>query len=263
MHKANCIVTLTYSNANLPDDYSVSVRELQLFLKRLRELLARPGGPGVRIRFFACGEYGDKFGRPHYHILIFGYDFPDRVVWRRGSSGKFSFRSAELEKAWQNEKGLIGHCEVGLFSSEAAGYVARYCLKKVGGKLADTHYRRVHPLTGELVTVRPEFITMSRMPGIGDAWFQRYRCDAFPSDFLILDGHKVPVPRYYQAKLLREQEHDSLLSDDELLAVELKQRRREAAAPHAANNTPERLAVREAVQSHRATRLKRDLDSEQ
>ena len=42
---------------------------------------------------------------------------------------------------------------------------------------------------------------MSRRPGIGTEWFDKYQSDAFPSDFLISDGKKHPVPRFYNKKL--------------------------------------------------------------
>ena len=60
-HEANCFLTLTYDGEHIPDSYSVSVREVQLFMKRLRKKLGHP------VRYFACGEYGDHGHRPHYH----------------------------------------------------------------------------------------------------------------------------------------------------------------------------------------------------
>lgn len=63
-------VTLTYDNEHLPSDNSLSVRHWQLFMKRLRKQVEP-----LKIKYFASGEYGDKFGRPHYHAIIFGLDF--------------------------------------------------------------------------------------------------------------------------------------------------------------------------------------------
>lgn len=241
-HDANCFLTLTYDNDHLPDDYSLSLDDYQRFLKRLRDAI------GGGIRFVGCGEYGDQGRRPHYHFLIFGYDFPDRKVWRRTQSGKYNFRSEQLEKLWTD-----GHAEVGLFSPEAAGYVARYTLKKVSPEYAREtgRYRVVHPLTGQLVEQRPEFATMSKRPAIGRTWFERFHRDAFPSDFLVLNGQKLPVPKYYRKLLAENQEIDALT---------LKAKRVAKARARADNNTPDRLAVREAVQSHRVALLKRDLE---
>lgn len=59
-------VTLTYTNSNLPEHNSLNPVDTQLFMKRLRKRL------GYKIRFWLCGEYGDKRGRPHYHAIICG-----------------------------------------------------------------------------------------------------------------------------------------------------------------------------------------------
>lgn len=241
LHDFNSFVTLTYSDAFLPDNYSVSVSEMQKFMKRVRKGLS-----DIRVRYFACGEYGDRNFRPHYHLIIFGYDFPDRVPWRKAPSGMISYRSAELERYWP-----FGHCEVGTVTQQSAGYVARYVLKKVTGMDAEEHYRRVHPLTGEVVFVRPEFITMSRRPGIGGSWFEQFSCDAFPSDFVTVDGSKKPVPRYYLNKL----------SDDDKEVV--KKKRVERAEERWEDSTPQRLAVREEVLERKVEQLKRDMDTEQ
>jgi hypothetical protein len=51
-------------------------------MKRLRKKI-QP----LKIRFFHCGEYGDKTRRPHYHALIFGYGFPDKKIFKKQKSG--------------------------------------------------------------------------------------------------------------------------------------------------------------------------------
>lgn len=55
LHEHNCFLTLTFDDDHLPSDHSVHVRDVQLFLKRLRKSLG-----DVKVRFFACGEYGEK-----------------------------------------------------------------------------------------------------------------------------------------------------------------------------------------------------------
>lgn len=242
LHTSSSFLTLTYSDTNLPDDLSVSLRPLQLFLKRLRKQLAPKS-----IRFFACGEYGDRTHRPHYHALIFGHDFSeDRKPWRKAPSGHTLYRSEVLERCW-----TLGSSELGIFTPDSAGYVARYCLKKINGDRAATHYQRVHPETGEIVTVRPEFATMSTRPGIGAEWFTRFQADAFPSDFVVVEGIKKPIPRYY---------HKKLTEQDERAATMVKLKRQQRALPHKENNTPDRLATRQYCLSERMKHLKRDLD---
>jgi hypothetical protein len=190
-HECASFVTLTYSGEHLPSDYSLSKHHAQTWVKRLRRVIEP-----LQIRFFMCGEYGDKNLRPHYHAIIFGYDFPDRVPWRTAASGEVAFRSELLEKTWP-----LGHSEIGSFTPKSAGYVAGYALKKQVGKHADNHYRRLNPSTGEINQVLPEFVLMSRNPGIGRGWYDEFARDAFPSDFLIIDGVKKPVPRYFKRLL--------------------------------------------------------------
>lgn len=236
-HNASSFLTLTYNDAELPADYGLCVRDLQLFMKRLRKWWDHP------IRFFACGEYGDTGLRPHYHALVFGLEFGDLVPWRKTPTGYITYRSAQLEKLWTQ-----GHAEVGTVTSESAGYVARYCLKKVNGDAADDHYTRAHPFTGEINRVKPEFIVMSRRPGIGATWLEKYAGDAFPSDFVVLDGTRKPVPAYYLRKQAEDYQQD------------LKAKRKEKALAHADDNTPDRLATKEEVLRLRVLNLKRELE---
>lgn len=237
LHEESSFLTLTFRDEDLPWDRSVSVRDVQLFMKRLRKAVGR-------VRFFACGEYGEANQRPHYHILIFGYDFPDKVPWRLSPSGYPLYRSPMLEKLWP-----FGHCEIGEVTKQSAGYVARYCIKKVTGERARDHYTSVNPDTGEVAYLTPEFLVMSTKPGIGAGWYEKYSSDAFPSDFVTIDGSKVPVPRYYTKKL----------AEKELNQVKLKRLQR--SIKHKSNNTPDRLAVREEIQVRRADLLKRDFET--
>lgn len=238
-HEESSFLTLTFAPEHLPSDGSVRTRDVQLFMKRLRKDV------GIKVRFFACGEYGGKGDRPHYHILIFGYGFPDKTLWRRSPTGHLLYRSALLEKLWP-----FGHSEIGTVTTQTAAYVSRYILKKVNGDLALEHYRRTNPETGEVWQISPEFITMSRKPGIGSTWFEEFSSDAFPSDFVVIDGARRPVPRYYKKKL------------EELEKLKITSKRKERARKHAHNNTPNRLEVRELVQQLRLNRLKRDMEEE-
>lgn len=237
LHELASFNTLTFSDDFLPENYSVDIYTMQLFMKRLRKKLGFP------VRFFACGEYGEKDLRPHYHVLLFGTDFhADRYLWRRSDSGVLSYRSPTLESVWP-----FGHCETADFTKEAAGYTARYVTKKVGGDRAEAHYTRMHPVTGEIHRVKPEFVTMSSRPGIGSGWMDRFACDAFPSDFVVLDGKKFPVPRYYKKRL----------SDIE--AQRVTAARKAAARRQADDNTDKRLMTRTESALLKAERLKREL----
>ena len=77
LYENNCFLTLTYSDDCLPNGNDLIYRHFQLFMKRLRKRF------GSNIRFYMCGEYGDLFGRPHYHACLFNFDAPDKVLYRR------------------------------------------------------------------------------------------------------------------------------------------------------------------------------------
>ena len=236
MHEYNSFITLTYSDEHLPEDYSVSKREWQLFMKRLRKDL------NCKVRFFMGAEYGPQTLRPHYHALIFGYAFPDRKYHSTGPRGDRLYSSEQLDRAWPyGERNLIGDV-----TPQSARYCAGYAMKKISGDRAAAHYTRTHPRSGLTVQVQPEFQLQSL--GLGRDWFDNFKDDAFPSDFLVIDGRQVAVPRYYFNKL-REEEKDALT----------RVRKQKAAQPNKKwNRSPERLKVRAEVQASRLVKLKRD-----
>lgn len=129
LHKDNCFITLTYNDANLPSDKSLHYYDFQCFMKRLRKQY-----PGSKIRYYMCGEYGENFGRPHFHACIFGFNFDDLKLWKVQNKQKL-YRSKKLEKLWDK-----GHSSVGTVTFESAAYVARYIMKKVTGDAAKNHY---------------------------------------------------------------------------------------------------------------------------
>lgn len=254
LHEESSFLTLTYSDEHLPDDYSVSVRAVQLFNKRLRKAIAPS-----RFRFYACGEYGDLGQRPHYHSIIFGYSFPDKVLWRRTRSGYFTYRSPLLESVWP-----FGHAEIGTVTRTSGAYVARYCLKKRNGARAGEYYRRLHPLTGEVVDVRPEFAVMSSRPGVGFGWIEQWESDCFPSNFVVVNGEKFPVPKYYRKRLRDRYEFPAYAVDARLMEHWLDSRHvaarrgKEWLRDHPEGLTKDRLAVREELQLLKQAKIERD-----
>lgn len=203
MHDKNCFITLTFDQAHLEsrtNPLSLDVTEFQRFMKRLRKRY------GKNIRFFHCGEYGDKNKRPHYHAIIFGMDFEDKVLWSNRDGNKL-YTSEQLEQLWP-----YGFSTIGDVTFQSAAYVARYIMKKHKGEGSEDHYTRWCPLTGEGTTVEPEYCTMSRRPGIGYDWLQEYKADVYPNDYIVINEHKVKPPRYY----------DSLLTEQELKEVKAK-----------------------------------------
>lgn len=253
-HDDNSFVTLTFADEFLPSDRSVRVRHVQLFMKRLRKALGHE-----RVRYLACGEYGDRYLRPHYHLILFGFCPSDLVPWRKSSSGFIVSRSAFLEKVWP-----YGHVEVGTVTTQSAGYVARYVTKKVTGEGAGDHYTRIQAETGFPWQVEPEFLVMSRRPGIGQAWYSEFGGDAFPSDFVIVEGTKRPVPRYYKKRLDADHgpenagETEPLLTPGALVTLDRKER----AQKHTHEQTTERLLTKHESQLLRAARLQRELETD-
>lgn len=190
-HDDNCFITLTYDDDHLPYGGTLVKHHLQDFFKRLRKRIA----PN-KVRYYACGEYGDETDRPHYHAILFGYDFEDAVfVGHR--DGYPVYESELLAKVWP-----FGFHEIGTVTLDSCGYVAGYCLKKVTGVNAYEHYQVIVESTGELYDREPEFGLMSRRPGIGHDHFQKFKSDYYPADEIVfLNRGPVCPPRYYDELL--------------------------------------------------------------
>ena len=240
MHEENCFITLTFDQANLEkrsNPLSLDVSEYQRFMKRLRKKF------GSNIRFFHCGEYGDQNKRPHYHAIIFGMDFKDKVLFSQRDGTKL-YTSKVLSELWP-----YGFSTIGEVTFQSAAYVARYIMKKHKGEGAEDYYTRWCPETGEGTPVEPEYCTMSRKPGIGKTWFEKYKTDVYPHDYIVINGHKVKPPRYY----------DSLLEEEEL--AQLKAKRQED-APETITEYGEamdRLWVSQEIKIKKLERLIRNL----
>lgn len=189
LYAENSFVTLTYDDDHLPKDLSLDRSAWPEFMKRLRYYLDKEG---KSVRYFHAGEYGETLGRPHYHGLLFGYDFPDKYLWTIRNGNRL-FRSPFLEKVWP-----FGFSSVGSATFESAAYVARYCLKKITGDVAEDYYTFVDLNTGEVFTREPEYATMSRRPGIAKEWYEQYKSDVYPFDRVVIRGDLfLKPPRYF------------------------------------------------------------------
>lgn len=239
MHDQNCFVTLTYRDECLPEGGTLVKKHVQDFLRRLRKQLGR------KVSFFMCGEYGENLGRPHYHLMLFGVDFPDKSPWKKGVQGDQLYVSPTLERLWGH-----GFTSVGACTFQSAAYCARYIMKKVTGDMARDHYRRVDPSTGEVFDLQPEYLQASLRPAIGKRWFDHYAADVFPEDSCVVEGKERKVPRYYD-KLLERRDQRARER------VRLDRIKRGAQPAVRANKTPERLAVREEVTAAKVSLLKR------
>lgn len=207
-YKSSLFLTLTYDDEHLPrrfysrldtgetdlESNPLRKRDFQLFMKRLRKWYstAREDSSlwlssasdvsafescerSEQLRFFACGEYGDKFGRPHYHAIIFGLGMlRDFEFYNNSKLGFPMYVSKTLENLWQKGYVVIEEC-----TWETCAYTARYIMKKLNGPMSDYY---------DLNALTPPFVLMSRMPGIGRSYLDRH-----PE---ILNFKSISVPSY-------------------------------------------------------------------
>lgn len=236
LHEENCFVTLTYADSNMPYGHTLVKRDYQLFMKRLRHYYDR------KIRFFACGEYGEETLRPHYHACLFGYMPRDLRPLRRnknpknGEESNSLYTSDSLTSIWSH-----GYVTVGEVTFESAGYCARYITKKILGDKQAESYWRVDTKSGVIHQVAPEFALMSRRPGIGKEWIDKFGGEVYRHDSVIVNGREVLPPDYYDNQL------------SELQKQRIKDRRKRKAQKNKANSTIERLRVREDVKVGKLT----------
>lgn len=239
MHDENCFITLTYNDENLPEYSSLVKSHFQRFMKRLRRKF-----PYKKIKYFHCGEYGEKKDRPHYHACLFGISFPDSRNFKTGKG--FIKCSSVLKDLWP-----YGNNFVGDVTFESACYVASYIIEKVKGQFKDKAYERICKSTGELVYIEPEYATMSRggnvlgSGGIGKIWLDKYSRDTYNTDSVVIRGKEVKPPKYYDSKFEAiNKEFFDRIKGQRINSSILE------------NSTPERLKEREKIALWR-TNLKR------
>lgn len=263
-------ITLTYNDEEIPTNWSLQPDHWTKFIKRLREKI-RHEQP--ELRFFMAGEYGkacricrqseddcrnysrhqfvEGLGRPHFHAILFGYNFPDKTLWRT-SNGHEIFRSELLEDTW-----TYGNSEIGSVTFDSASYVARYITKKITGEQSNEHYLDIDPYTGEYISRLPEYCRQSRgrgwktgtiitSGGIGSGWFRKYYGDTH-DDICHIEGKPHPIPAYYDSILER-------IDYDEYNHRKDRRRHRDKEREHA-----DRKQVRSDLARHRLNRNNRQL----
>lgn len=146
LYADNAFLTLTYAE----DPVSLEPADLRAFMKALRKRIEP-----MRVRFYGVGEYGDLYGRPHFHVALFGYPTCLRPGRRRGECECKA--CAPIRRAWVDSKsrqrGFVMNLPLEMGS---ARYIARYVVKKMT--------RTDDPRLGNR---HPEFARMSLKPGIG------------------------------------------------------------------------------------------------
>lgn len=204
-----------------PINYTLCKGLIQDFLKKLRDNIYKQYG--ITIRYFGCGEYGENNERPHYHILIFGFDFPDKKYLETSNKGFPIYVSDFLFNNWN-----YGLCTVQDVDHRVCMYTAKYVMKKIKSNddivIQEQYFGR-----------EPEFIFMSKgncqvnrckyiddiiknckglnslrnldnpycsmcsktRGGIGFDWFRKYYKDVLKIGYITIDGIKYSIPKYY------------------------------------------------------------------
>lgn len=262
MHKFNSYITLTYNDEHLAPELSLDYRDWQLFVKRIKKRLARhAASPHLlckegTVRFYVGGEYGPRYGRPHWHACLFGLDFADRVPYKKTNSGEMLDISQTLTDIWGK-----GFASVGNITFNSAAYIARYIMKKRTGDGNKKNYEIIDPETGEIKIRRKELNNMSRRPGVGSTWLGKYTTDVYPEGKTIIKAHRFNAPRYYdkQYKALLEL-HELYGNKQDHTMEDLRYARYLEQIAHAHDHTDERLLVQEQVAEAKTRTLKRNLD---
>ena len=142
-------------------------------MKRLRKKLHPQ-----KLKYFACGEYGSKTERPHYHAIIFGYS-PEikNLIPHKKPNGDVVYSDTLLERIWKN-----GQLTVGGVSSDSIHYTTGYILKANLKKTA-------------LMAREKEFILTSR--GLGKQYCEDHKEDLRELESVIANGVRSPIPRAY------------------------------------------------------------------
>lgn len=194
-HQESWFLTLTYDDKNLPlgkcinGEVSPTLRfdDLQDFLKRLRSHNAYYGLP--KVRFFACGEYGERSARPHYHVIVFGLHVPDLEPFFMNRFKQQIYLSGTIQKIWDR-----GQISIGEVTPQSVDYVARYTTKKL-----NTQSKEYYAKLG----IEKPGLRMSRRPGIGYQYLVDHP-EIWDFKSYFVGELEMTAPRYFKKKLSEE-----------------------------------------------------------
>lgn len=233
LYSHNYFFTLTYDDDHLPPKYDDSFpfnpldfNDMQLFIKRLRDHFWRDFG--LQIRTLYCGEYGDQFSRPHYHLIVLNGPSLDQLqasLYR--SKPYLMYDSPYIRKIWAK-----GWCPFEVAQFNTIAYVCRYVLKKYKGSNADVYYSSLG--------LEAEDRRASRRPGLGRPWIEQH-LDIYDADGRIVvptgsGSFCMSAPRYFDDVYLqcggdparlwsikcKRQQNAEFLFDEELSHTTLK-----------------------------------------
>lgn len=185
-------ITLTYEDTPTSENGFPTLHkpDLQKFFKRLRKRISdnhlsygytyKKDIP--TIKYYACGEYGSKTYRPHYHAIV--YNLPYML-----------FTEDFISSCWG-----LGHVQI----DQGNELTMRYCSKYVMKSHWNKDLTLVDCSTGELFEDDriPEFSLMSKKLGFAFLTpamkkYLRERCQGF----VMLSGNPTALPRYYKDQL--------------------------------------------------------------
>lgn len=221
--KNNCFITLTYDNEHLPENAQLLKDDLQKFWKRLRYYEKgmeywnnpRTGKHENPIRYFSCGEYGPKNGRPHFHACVFNWRPKDLKFYKKNHQGDDLYTSKTLSKIWGK-----GYVIIGNLNYQSACYVARYVTKKSFGQMAKIIYKDKNP----------EFTESSRNGGIGIMKWINEKVEIIKNKGIyikIKDTVKLKrIPKFYMKKFKDENpcDYEWFVFENIMTAKENKQK---------------------------------------
>lgn len=173
-------IDLTYAPKHVPEGYVLKKADYQSFLKRLRIKLKRKGFT-QKIKYFIGGEYGPEKGRPHYHIIIIGWQPEDMEYWKDSKTGYPMYKSKFVQETWG-----MGICTLQPTNSATISYATRYTNKKAGEAKTNAGV--------------PEFQCQSQ--GIGKKYWELNKEKIIENlGIWIKKGDKAncyPIPRYFK-----------------------------------------------------------------
>ncbi|AZL82858.1 replication initiator protein [Apis mellifera associated microvirus 30] len=195
MHEQSSFITLTYDDKNLPQNGSLNYDHVVNFIKRLRKRLH---SDSTNISFYRVGEYGGESHRPHYHLILFGYNFTERIKYKGVTNERIVsskkddrtyYKSSFLTDCWGH-----GFADLGDVDFATCQYTAKYVMKKLYAPTAE-----------HSTWLEKERSSCSKRIPIGTTWIQKYWQDVYPHDYVLHDGKKYKPPRFYDEWLEKNQ----------------------------------------------------------
>lgn len=198
-------ITLTYDCENVPITKNgfmdLSKRHIQLFFKRVRKQHCSYGKFGVPLKYYAVGEYGGRFKRPHYHILCFNWELELLVGPKLFGNIERGIIQLDGKRPFTCSSWPQGHITIGKVSGASVGYTMKYVSKP---------WRPMHMNDDRT----PQFPLMSK--GLGESYLTAamikwHQSDLYKRQYCTtLDGKKISMPRYYKLKIASIQEKENI-----------------------------------------------------